>query len=40
MDDWVANAAKEDVDSWYLCNISTCRVRVRFGERGLRESED
>lgn len=22
MDDWVANAAKEDVDSWYLCSVS------------------
>ena len=34
MDDWVANAAKEDVDSWYLCRISTCRVRVRLREGG------
>ena len=32
MDDWVANAAKEDVDSWYLCSVSTCRVRVRLRE--------
>ena len=27
MEDWVAKAAKEDVDSWYL--DSPCRVRVR-----------